>query len=284
VNNVGVNLNTASTLLLKYVSGINSSLAKKIVKYREEKGKIGSRGELLSVPGMGPKSFEQAAGFLKIPESGEALDNTWVHPENYSLARDIQTITVTGGLSAEAVARIKKQYQIGDATINDIIEELKKPNRDPRDGYPKPIMQKEVITFEDLKEGMAVTGKIKNVVDFGAFVDLGIKESALVHISELSDNFVKNPMDLIKAGDVLEFRIIGLDRERRRIALSRKSGNAAPAAAPAGGPSPRVSAAAINKAPKTAAAAKPVSHKPNKNDDGTMYNPFAEAFKKMREK
>jgi len=281
VNNVGVNLNTASTSLLKYVSGINSSLAKKIVKYREEKGKIGSREELLSVPGMGPKSFEQAAGFLKIPESGEALDNTWVHPENYNVAREIQTITVTGNLSAEAAAKIKKQYQIGDATINDIIEELKKPNRDPRDGYPKPIMQKEAITFEDLKEGMTVTGKIKNVVDFGAFVDLGIKESALVHISELSDHYVKNPMDLIKVGDVLEFRIISLDRERRRIGLSRKSGNAAPQAS-------------ANKAPKTPTVVphtnapqtvkKPVLPKQQKDDDGSMYNPFAEAFKKMREK
>jgi uncharacterized protein len=271
VNNVGVNLNTASTSLLKYVSGINSSLAKKIVQYREEKGKIGSREELLSVPGMGPKSFEQAAGFLKIPESGEALDNTWVHPENYNLARDIQTITVTGSLSSEAAARIKKQYLIGDTTINDIIEELKKPNRDPRDGYPKPLMQKGVITFEDLKEGMTVTGKIKNVVDFGAFVDLGIKESALVHISELSDHFVKNPMDLIKVGDFLEFRIIGLDQDRRRISLSRKSGNAGPAAV-------------VNKAPKAPAAKKPVLQKQKKDDDGSMYNPFAEAFKKMREK
>jgi len=281
VNNVGVNLNTASTSLLKYVSGINSSLAKKIVKYREEKGKIGSREELLSVPGMGPKSFEQAAGFLKIPESGEALDNTWVHPENYEVARDIQTITVTGNLSAEAADRIKKQYQIGDTTINDIIEELKKPNRDPRDGYPKPVMQKEVITFEDLKEGMTVTGKIKNVVDFGAFVDLGIKESALVHISELSDNYVKNPMDLIKVGDVLEFRIIGLDRERRRISLSRKSGNGLPKVA---SPKTAVPKAAVNGAPKVPAEKKPAAPKPRKDDDGSMYNPFAEAFKKIREK
>jgi len=281
VNNVGVNLNTASTSLLRYVSGINSSLAKKIVQYREEKGKIGSREELLSVPGMGPKSFEQAAGFLKIPESREILDNTWVHPENYKLARDIQTITVTGNLSAEAADRIKKQYQIGDTTIKDIIEELKKPNRDPRDGYPKPIMQKDVITFEDLKEGMTVTGKIKNVVDFGAFVDLGIKESALVHISELSDHFVKNPMDLIKVGDVLEFRIISLDRERRRIGLSRKSGNGLPKAASPKADMPKV---AVNKAPKAPAANRPAAPKPRKDDDGSMYNPFAEAFKKIREK
>jgi uncharacterized protein len=141
-------------------------------------------------------------------------------------------------------------------------------------------MQKEVLTFEDLKEGMAVTGKIKNVVDFGAFVDLGIKESALVHISELSDNYVKNPMDLIKVGDVLEFRIIGLDRERRRISLSRKSGN--PAAATAG--RPPAQAAAGNKAPTPTPAKKPFPQKARKDDDGSMYSPFAEAFKKIREK
>ncbi len=199
------------------------------MKYREDKGKIGSREELASVPGMGPKSFEQAAGFLKIPESREALDNTWVHPENYSVARDIReelckggTITLTGSLSAEALRKIRERYGVGETTVRDIIEELKKPNRDPRDDYPKPLMQKGVVNFEDLREGMKVTGKVKNVVDFGVFVDLGIKESALVHISELSDHFVKDPMSVVKVGDVLVFRIISLDGERRRISLSRK--------------------------------------------------------------
>jgi uncharacterized protein len=290
VNNVGVNLNTASASLLKYVSGINSSLAKKIVKYRDEKGKIESREELNSVPGMGQKSFEQAAGFLKIPESGEVLDNTWVHPENYEVARDIRkelkksgTITVTANLSHDALLRIKEFYKVGDTTITDIIEELKKPNRDPRDGYPKPLMQKGVISFDDLKEGMTVTGKIKNVVDFGAFVDLGIKESALVHISELSDHFIKDPMDVIKVGDVLEFRIIALDGERRRISLSRKSGQAAQKQSGAG-------EQAGKDAPKKPAAVQPEKKRPlvkntnSTNDDGTMYNPFAEAFKKIREK
>ncbi|GHU82266.1 tex protein [Spirochaetia bacterium] len=231
VNNVGVNLNTASASLLRYVSGINSSLAKKIVKYREEKGKIGSREELTAVPGMGAKSFEQCAGFLKIPESADPLDNTWVHPENYSVARTIRTAlqtrsgateTITGNLNAEETESLKKEYSVGDTTIKDILEELRKPNRDPREGYPKPVMQKGVVSFEDLTEGMMITGKIKNVVDFGAFVDLGIKETALVHISELSDQYVKDPMDAVKVGDVLEFRIIGLDRDRRRISLSRK--------------------------------------------------------------
>jgi uncharacterized protein len=306
VNNVGVNLNTASASLLRYVSGINSSLARKIVKYREEKGKIGSREELITVPGMGPKSFEQSAGFLKIPESGEALDNTWVHPENYAVARYIQgelrTATVTS-LSGEILAKIREQFRVGDTTINDIIEELKKPNRDPRDGYPKPVMQKGVITFEDLHEGMKVTGKIKNVVDFGAFVDLGIKETALVHISELSDHFVKDPMNVVKVGDVLEFRIIALDQDRRRISLSRKSEQAKAAAAshPAaphaaakeGGEKKRgagKSGQAQGGRPKSDGASKPQHESQReprrdpRDDDGTMYNPFAEAFRKMRKK
>jgi uncharacterized protein len=291
VNNVGVNLNTASASLLKYVSGINSSLARKIVKYREEKGKIGSREELTTVPGMGPKSFEQSAGFLKIPESGEILDNTWVHPENYAVARHIRkelqsgaattaaTITATGNLSAETRGRIKEQYKVGETTINDIIEELKKPNRDPRDGYPKPVMQKGVITFEDLNEGMTVTGKIKNVVDFGAFVDLGIKETALVHISELSDHFVKDPMDIVKVGDVLEFRIIGLDKERRRISLSRKK----PQEPAQTENRPRENTQRENYPVKPKPVVKAVlrqNHAQKRDDDGTMYNPFAEAFKK----
>ena len=293
VNNVGVNLNTASASLLRYVSGINSSLAGKIVKYREEKGKIGSREELVTVPGMGPKSFEQSAGFLKIPESEEILDNTWVHPENYAVARDIRnelqksgtvTLTAAGSLSSEAADRIKEQYKVGDATITDILEELRKPNRDPRDEYPKPIMQKGVITFEDLHEGMMVTGKIKNVVDFGAFVDLGIKETALVHISELSDHFVKDPLNLVKAGDVLEFRITGLDRDRRRISLSRKSGQTPAAKQTIKPAAKQAEKQTVKQAVKPAAA--PHRNEPKResfsasHDDGTMYNPFAEAFGK----
>jgi len=273
---------------------------------------------------MGPKSFEQAAGFLKIPESDEELDNTWVHPENYPVAREIRrelrgelrgelrdelrgelhggqgSVTLTQNLSTGILDRIKQQYKIGNTTVNDIIEELKKPNRDPRDGYPKPVMQKGVTTCEDLHEGMTVTGKIKNVVDFGAFVDLGIKETALVHISELSDQFVKDPMNVVKVGDVLEFRIIGLDLERRRISLSRKSGQSqeikskekvlAAGSANAKQPADKnpTDKRPTNKSPmeklpidkrQTAASGK----KPS-DDDGTMYNPFAEAFGSRREK
>jgi uncharacterized protein len=263
---------------------------------------------------MGPKSFEQCAGFLKIPESGEALDNTWVHPENYPLAREIQkNLTTTSNLASNVISELKEKFGVGDMTITDIVDELKKPNRDPREGYPKPIMQKGVLHFEDLKEGMMVTGKIKNVVDFGAFVDLGIKETALVHISEMSDHFVKDPMDEVKVGDVMEFRIISLDQDRRRIGLSRKSGQPAAASdARAGGPAPhsrsvgaahsetghsggkRVVVRTGAGAHAGAGASRPeqgraggtrgnAPHTTYDDDKGT-YNAFAEAFRKAQER
>jgi uncharacterized protein len=279
VNNVGVNLNTASASLLRYVSGISGPLAKRIVKYRDENGRIAGREELVSIPGMGPKSYEQCAGFLKIPESADPLDNTWVHPENYPAAREIQkemaagTITATGNLSPELTAQWKKKFSIGDTTIRDIIEELGKPGRDPRDSWPKPVMQKGLASFEDLAEGMIVTGKIKNVVDFGAFVDLGIKETALVHISEMSDHFVKDPLEAVKAGDVLEFRIISLDRERRRISLSRKKER------PAAEHKAAEHSPAVSGTDRKRGQVRP-QRENSRSDDGTMYNPFAEAFKK----
>lgn len=224
VNNVGVNLNTASYMLLKYVSGINISTAKKIVAYRDTNGKIKSREDLKNVPGLGPKAFEQCAGFLKIAESSDPLDNTWVHPENYDAAREVLPLIQKGEkISADLIKKTAEKYKLSESTVKDIVEELQKPNRDPRDGYPAPIMQKGVLQFEDLKEGMKVTGKIKNVVDFGAFVDIGLHETGLVHLSEMSDNFVENPMDVVKVGDVFEFTIIQLDRDRRRIGLSLKS-------------------------------------------------------------
>ena len=224
VNQVGVNLNTASYMLLKYVSGINSSTAKKIVAYRDANGKITSREELKKVPGLGPKAFEQCAGFLKIAESSDPLDNTWVHPENYEAAREVLPLIQKGEkVPSDLIKQIAEKYNLGETTVNDIVEELQKPNRDPRDGYPAPIMQKGVVQFEDLKEGMKVTGKIKNVVDFGAFVDIGLHETGLIHVSELSDDFVKDPMEVVKVGDVHEFTIIALDKDRRRISLSLKS-------------------------------------------------------------
>lgn len=341
VNNVGVNLNTASVSLLKYVSGINGSLAKKLVKYREEQGKIRSRKELMDVPGMGPKSFEQCAGFLKIPESPDPLDNTWVHPENYEVAREIYTLLKTkGALSAEDTRALKEKYSLGDTTIQDLVEELKKPNRDPREGYPKPVMQKGVVTFEDLHEGMLITGKVKNVVDFGAFVDVGIKETALLHISEMSDSYIQDPMEVLKVGDVREFRIIGLDLDRRRISLSLKSQSSDKQgirSRGAAGVQTGIKAPEVNKteskqnahtrtapghssetnrrvvvvkkssegtSPNRRGSEKPGTAKPvygqrsadqaapgrgslgykNRDDDGTMYNPFAEALRKMQEK
>ncbi len=278
VNNVGVNLNTASYSLLKYVSGINTSLAKKIVAYRDEHGKITSRQELMKVGGMGEKTFEQCAGFLKIPESSDPLDNTWVHPENYEAAREVlPLVQKKAEVSASLKKELKEKYNLGDQTVIDIIEELQKPNRDPRDGYPKPIMQKGVVTFEDLKEGMKVTGKIKNVVDFGAFVDLGIKETALLHISELSDTFVSDPMEILKVGDIKECTIIGLDLDRRRISLSLKS-------------NPSVSKPATQEPKKVVKVvrktepAKPRNFERNTADtgDGMSYNPFAALLKNKK--
>lgn len=223
VNSVGVNLNTASYSLLKYVSGISKALAKKIVGYRDEHGKITSREELKKIPGLGEKTYEQCAGFLKIPESEEMLDNTWVHPENYAIAREILKLSQASSLSEADKNALASKYNVGLFTLSDISEELKKPSRDPREECPEPIMQQGVLEFENLKEGQKVKGKVQNVVDFGAFVDLGLHERGLLHLSEMSDSFVKDPMDVVKVGDVMEFTVIELDKERRRISLSLKS-------------------------------------------------------------
>ena len=296
VNNVGVNLNTASYMLLSYVSGINKTTAKKIVAYRDSNGKITSREELKKVPGLGPKAFEQCAGFLKIAESSDPLDNTWVHPENYEAAREVLPLIQKGEkVPSDLIKKIAEKYSIGETTVNDIVEELQKPNRDPRDGYPAPIMQKGVVQFEDLKAGMKVTGKIKNVVDFGAFVDIGLHETGLIHVSELSDNFVKDPMEVCKVGDVHEFTIIGLDMDRRRISLSLKSDAAsraettanASAAKPAGAKKiVVVKKGAASAKPKTDGNQKPRSENRGGqrqyqgSDDGMSYNPFAALLKK----
>lgn len=298
VNNVGVNLNTASYMLLKYVSGINTSTAKKIVAYRDANGKIMSREELKKVPGVGPKAFEQCAGFLKIAESADPLDNTWVHPENYDVAREVLPVVKAGGkIDNETRKTLCEKYNIGETTLNDIIDELQKPNRDPRDGYPAPIMQKGVVQFEDLKEGMKVTGKIKNVVDFGAFVDIGLHETALIHVSELSDNFVSDPMEVVKVGDIFEFTIIGLDKDRKRISLSLKS-DAANRIGGASSGSAKSSSEKTGERRKVVVVKKgskpdsgKIVHRNEKSgqrgggrgygsDDGMSYNPFAALLKK----
>lgn len=297
VNNVGVNLNTASYMLLKYVSGINTSTAKKIVAYRDANGKIMSREELKKVPGVGPKAFEQCAGFLKIAESADPLDNTWVHPENYDVAREVlPTVKAGGKIDNETRKTLCEKYNIGETTLNDIIDELQKPNRDPRDGYPAPIMQKGVVQFEDLKEGMKVTGKIKNVVDFGAFVDIGLHETALIHVSELSDNFVSDPMEVVKVGDIFEFTIIGLDKDRKRISLSLKSdaasrigGNSAAAKSSSEKTGERRKVVVVKKGAKPDTAkngqrnekfAQRGGGRNYGSDDGMSYNPFAALLKK----
>lgn len=228
VNKVGVNVNTASYSLLKYVSGIKLSLAKKIITYRDKNGTFTNRIDLLKIPGMGDKTFEQAAGFLKIPESHESLDNTWVHPENYALAREIIAVLKEGKASKAQLEEWCTKYNVGQTTIEDIMLELQKPARDPREDYPGPIMQKGVKKFEDLRIGISVTGKIKNVVDFGAFVDLGLKETALLHLSEMSDNYVEHPTDIVKTGDIITAKIIDIDEKRHRIALSMKTGTVNP--------------------------------------------------------
>ena len=299
VNQVGVNLNTASYMLLKYVSGINMSTAKKIVAYRDQNGKITSREELKKVPGLGPKAFEQCAGFLKIAESSDPLDNTWVHPENYDVAREVLDFVKSGKqVPAETKKALIEKYNIGETTLNDIIEELGKPNRDPRDGYPAPIMQKGVVKFEDLTVGMKVTGKIKNVVDFGAFVDIGLHETALIHISELSDTYVSDPMEIIKVGDVKEFTIIALDKDRMRISLSLKSdahtrlGQTNEGKKPSTDGTGKKRVVVVKKGSGAAAGDKKpafANDRPRNNgnrnfgsDDGMSYNPFAAAFAKMK--
>lgn len=309
VNNVGVNLNTASASLLKYVSGITSGLAKKIVSYREQTGIFTDREQLHKVSGLGPKTFEQCAGFLKIPESANPLDNSWVHPENYPAAEVIyQIVRKNEPVTKEVRSELQEKYQIGEQTVSDIIEELKKPNRDPREDCPKPIMQQGVLLFEDLKLGMTVKGKIKNVVDFGAFVDLGIKETALLHISEMSDRFVSDPLEAVKVGDIVECRIIALDEARRRISLSRKSesgvqgkltakqkaevkkitvktkdGKTVAVKTDSGAPSVQGEKHLSHRGerqPAVCSERRVAEARPRKDDDGTKYNPFAAYFNK----
>ncbi len=218
VNRVGVDLNTASSPLLKYVAGISPRVAKTIVATREEKGKFNSRKDLLKIKGLGPKTFEQCAGFLRIAGGDNPLDNTGVHPESYEIAskiidKDYKNIDVDS-LAAE--------LEVGKPTLLDIIMELEKPGRDPRDEMPKPILRQDVLSMDDLNPDMVLSGTIRNVVDFGAFVDIGVKEDGLVHISQISNKFIKHPSDILKIGDIVDVKIIDIDRKRGRISLSMK--------------------------------------------------------------
>lgn len=232
VNNVGVDLNTASASLLEYVSGITKPIARNIVAYREENGRFQSRRELLKVAKLGPKAFEQCAGFMRITEGKNPLDATSVHPESYDAAKELLKLlgyepeeirNGLTGLSRQAKNRRKlaEQLGIGEATLEDIIMELEKPGRDPRDEMPKPILRTDVLDMKDLKEGMILKGTVRNVIDFGAFVDIGVHQDGLVHISKLTDKkFVKHPLDVVSVGDVVEVKVLNVDLQKKRIQLS----------------------------------------------------------------
>ena len=243
VNRVGVDLNTASPSLLSYVAGISSSVAKNIVAYREENGKFTDRKQLLKVAKLGPKAYEQCAGFLRISDGKEVLDSTSVHPESYEVSRilmkkiGISENDIKGGVQViddkiksaypaktekESVRKMAEDIGIGEFTVKDIIAELRKPGRDPREDAPPVVFRNDVRSFEDLKEGMEMSGTVRNVVDFGAFVDIGVKNDGLVHVSQLSDKFVKHPMDVVSVGDTVKVRIIGIDKERGKVSLTMK--------------------------------------------------------------
>lgn len=218
VNTVGVNINTASSALLNYVSGITKTTAKNIVDYKIENGPFTNRQEILKVKGIGPKAFVQCAGFLRIPESEEILDNTEVHPESYEIAKQIMKYD----LNDIDVKKLSEELEVGEPTLRDIIQELKKPGRDPRDEMPKPVLRQDVLSIDDLEEGMIVTGTVRNVVDFGAFIDIGIKEDGLCHISKMSNSYIKNPREVCEVSDTVKVKIIGIDKDRGLVSLSMK--------------------------------------------------------------
>jgi uncharacterized protein len=236
VNSVGVDLNTASHSLLSYISGINATSAKNIVKYREENGEFKSRAQILKVPRIGAKAYEQCAGFLRVPGSKEIFDNTGVHPESYDAARalldmfgytsdDVKNFRLgdlNKKVSEKGSAKVAAELGIGGPTLHDIISELEKPGRDVRDSLPQPQLRDDILGIEDLKPDMVLTGTVRNVIDFGAFVDIGVHQDGLVHISELSDKYVKHPSDVVSLGDVVTVKVLSVDVKKKRIGLSMK--------------------------------------------------------------
>ena len=237
VNKVGVDVNTATPSLLSYVSGINNTIAKNIVKYRDENGKLKERKELLKVPKLGKVAYEQCAGFIRIPDGINPLENTAVHPESYDQTekllskigftkndlKDKEKLNILREkLKSLDITELSKELNIGELTLSDIVSELSKPGRDPRDDMPKPILRNDVLKFEDLKEGMVLTGTVRNVIDFGAFVDIGVKYDGLVHISEMSDSYIKSPSDFVSVGDIVKVKVIKIDTERKKVGLSMK--------------------------------------------------------------
>lgn len=234
VNQVGVDLNTASAALLEYVSGITKTIAKNIVTYREENGQFTNRKQLLKVAKLGPKAYEQCAGFLRIRGGDEPLDATAVHPESYEAARavlascelkpqDILEGKAAGIAKKLQTAKLAKQLGIGELTLADIVKELEKPSRDPRDEMPKPILRSDVLSMEDLKPDMELKGTVRNVVDFGAFVDIGVHEDGLVHLSQLCNRYVKHPSEVVSVGDIVNVRVLSVDLKKKRIALTMKT-------------------------------------------------------------
>ncbi|MBR3512773.1 MAG: RNA-binding transcriptional accessory protein [Clostridia bacterium] len=237
VNSVGVDINTATPSLLSYVSGINSSLAKSIVKYRDDNGEIKERKELLKVPKLGPKAYNQCAGFIRVFNGKNPIETTAVHPESYEVAEELlkhlgykkedlldkeKLANIKRELEKVDISKTAKELNVGSLTLKDIIDELSKPGRDPREDMPKPILRSDVLTFDDLQEGMLLTGTVRNVTDFGAFVDVGVKHDGLVHISEMSDKFIKNPSEVVSVGDIVEVKVIGIDREKQKVSLTMK--------------------------------------------------------------
>ncbi len=237
VNSVGVDVNTATPSLLSYVSGINGTIAKNIVKYRDENGEIKTRKDLLKVPKLGPAAFKQCAGFIRIFNGKNPLEVTAVHPESYDVAEKLLTKvgysvenlaeknkleTLKNDLSKVDVSSLSEELNVGTLTLKDIIDELSKPGRDPREDLPKPILRSDVLKFEDLQEGMELTGTVRNVIDFGAFIDVGVKHDGLVHISEMADRFIRNPSEVVSVGDIVKVKVIGIDREKQKVSLSMK--------------------------------------------------------------
>ena len=237
VNKVGVDLNTASASLLEYISGISKTIAKNIVTYREENGRFQTRRELLKVAKLGPKAFEQCAGFTRITGGKNPLDATSVHPESYDAAKklleklgytpeDVAERKLTGiSRQIRDYGKLAKELEIGEPTLRDIVKELEKPARDPRDEMPKPILRTDVLDMKDLKEGMVLKGTVRNVIDFGAFVDIGVHQDGLVHISEMSEKFIKHPLEAVSVGDIVDVRVLGVDLKKKRISLSMKGIN-----------------------------------------------------------
>ena len=237
VNAVGVDINTASYSLLSYISGINITSARNIVKYREENGEFTSRAQLLKVPRIGAKAYEQAAGFLRVPGGKEILDNTGVHPESYSAAESLLEMfgytkddvasgnlkELGGKVQKEGIASVAEKLGVGEPTLKDVLSELEKPGRDVRDSLPPPVLRDDILSMEDLKPDMELTGTVRNVIDFGAFVDIGVHQDGLVHISQLSDRFVKHPSDVVKVGDIVKVRVLSVDVPKKRISLTMRS-------------------------------------------------------------